>query len=117
MKTIKRNPYLRVKLKSLAEESRIIRNEKNRLKNSKHPLRSKYINGLHWHRIDVVRVEARATLLAYQYLRGFPYSVCESNPKHPPDWSKVASMVRRYGGIKDFDHKSWLRGDNLKQAA
>lgn len=113
---MKRNPYLKVKLKSLAEESKIIRHEKNHLKRNPYAGSVGYINGLHWHRIDHVRVEARATLLAYQYLRGIPYSVCEPGPKSEPAWDKVKRMVKMYGGV-EFDHEKWKNGEQLRKAA
>ena len=55
--------YLKVKIKSLAEESRIIRLEEKR---SFGPQRE----GLYFHRIWNVRHESRAAQLAYAYLRG-----------------------------------------------
>jgi hypothetical protein len=83
--------YLKVKVKSLAAEAKIIRKEEKRCKNSS--LR----NGLYRHRIDVVRYEARHTNLAYGFLRGRTYSQIESGAKKPPDWAKVRKMVEKYG--------------------
>ena len=107
-----RNPYLRVKLKSLAEESKIIRQEKQKQKRYGN---TSVVNSLHWHRIDVVRAEARATLLAYQYLRGKPYHICEPKAKTEPNWDRVENMVYKYGG-KKLNHKDWVRGELLKAA-
>ncbi len=104
---MKRNPFLRVKLKSLAAEADIIRLEERKANKYKDFTLQ---NELSVHRKYVVRRQARATLLAYQYLRGVPYHVCESpNPAkpNPPDWISVGKMVRRYGG-KSFDHEKWL---------
>jgi hypothetical protein len=66
--------YLRVKIKSLAEEARIIRHEEHRA--------SAYHRGLlcaklRDHRVKEVRPEARAALLAYAFLRGRPYTTVE----------------------------------------
>jgi len=83
--------YLKVKVKSLAAEAKIIRKEEKRCKNSS--LR----NGLYRHRIDVVRYESRHTNLAYGFLRGRTYSQIESGAKKPPDWAKVRKMVEKYG--------------------
>lgn len=106
---MKRNPFLRVKLKSLAEEARIIKHEERKANKYKdYDLQ----NSLSVHRKAVVRREARATLLAYQYLRGIPYSVCEKpNPDkpNPPYWPSVESMVKRYGRVRDFDHTAWVK--------
>lgn len=93
---MKRNVKLRVKLKSLAEEARIIRLEERR---ANHHKDYELQNSLAMHRKFTVRGEARSSLLAYQYLRGVPYHVCECPSKdNPPDWEAVASMVRRFGG-------------------
>lgn len=83
--------YLKVKIKSLAVEAKIIRNEEKRCKSSS--LRE----GLYRHRIDVVRKEARHTLLAYGFLRGLSYKDMEPNAKVAPDWNKVRKMVEKYG--------------------
>lgn len=60
---IDRREMLRVKLKSLAAEAKIIRKEERR---SWGGLRE----SLHLHRINEVRQEARATHLAYGFIRG-----------------------------------------------
>lgn len=57
---------------------------------------------LYRHRIDVVRPEARATHLAYGYLRGTPYSWMEHNAFLTPSEaqvlkSRVTEMVVKYG--------------------
>jgi len=56
--------YLKVKILSLAEESRIIRKETRAAK------QDSIKNGLYLHRVWVVRTEARVTYLAYGFLRG-----------------------------------------------
>ena len=89
-----KNPYLRVKLKSLAEEARIIRVEERRaIKHQNYSLQA----SLRWHRIDTVRKAARETLLAYQYLRGFAYKQVEKEGSIEPNWKSVLSMIQRYG--------------------
>jgi hypothetical protein len=115
---MKRNIFLRVKLKSLAEEARIIRREELKCK--------KLGQGASWerqslydHRIGTVRREARATLLAYQYLRGIPYAACETpNPeKHNPiNMDSLCHMLKKYGGT-DKGLSDWLEGKPLKKAA
>ncbi len=83
--------YLKVKLKSLAEEARIIRKETKRTK-----LRS-IKDGLYLHRTGIVRNEARHTLLAYGFLRGRTYHKIENKAKIEPSWDKVRKMVTKYG--------------------
>ncbi|MFQ6011538.1 MAG: hypothetical protein ACE5KG_05145 [Nitrososphaerales archaeon] len=81
--------FLKIKLKSLAAEARIIKHQEKK---------SKYWNfQLYHHRITVVRREARHTHLAYAFLRGRSYSQIEEKCHTPPDWEQVRRMVTRYG--------------------
>jgi hypothetical protein len=80
--------YLKVKLKSLAAEARIIRLEESR---NKH-----FRNGLSYHRRTVVRQEARLTLLAYGFVRGKAYEQIEKSERQP-DWDRVKKMIEKYG--------------------
>lgn len=83
--------YLKIKLKSLAQEAKYIRHAERKATGD---LRF----GLHQHRIFVVRSETRATLLAYGYLNGKSYTELESlKTTKRIDWEKVRSMVKRYG--------------------
>lgn len=103
---------LKIKLKSLAAESRIIRHEekKRRGQNWGHTGAAFYR-----HRMDVVRPEARATHIAYGFLKGLKYSQIESNPKTSPNWKRVESMVAKYSyGKKDLT--AWSHGDVQKVA-
>lgn len=83
--------YLKVKIKSLAAEAKIIRKETKRAK------LISIKNGLYRHRIDVVRVEARHTHLAYGFLRGKTYQQIEHNAQEAPNWPKVRKMIEKYG--------------------
>jgi hypothetical protein len=82
---------LKVKVKSLAAESKIIRLEEYRAKTV--GARA----SLHQHRVGVVRSATRHTLLAYGYLRGRSYGQLEVTCKRPPDWSAVEKMIKKYG--------------------
>ena len=83
--------YLKVKIKSLAAEAKIIREETKRARCPS------IKNGLYRHRIDVVRVEARHTHLAYGFLRGKTYHQIEKKAEVAPNWVKVRKMVEKYG--------------------
>lgn len=84
-----RRAMLKIKIKSLAEESKIIRLEEQR---------NKYLRvELHEHRVIDVRRESRASQLAYGYIRGRAYTSIEEGACTSPDWSKVASMVTKFG--------------------
>lgn len=91
-KIIDRREMLRVKLKSLAAEARIIRREELRTHGA---LREE----LHRHRVDIVRKVARDTHVAYGLIRGRTYEQIEpkTNPDSAPDWDAVNKMVAKYG--------------------
>ena len=90
---VDRREMLRVKLKSLAEESRIIRREELRTHGA---LRFDLRN----HRAVQVRREARHTLLAYGFIRGLKYREMEPNAFTVPDWERVKKMLKAYGPLK-----------------
>jgi hypothetical protein len=137
--------HLKVKIKSLAAESRIIRSEELKLKRS-YPARKeivpdgstsghhRYINRtdaetrrmkaasfrmvmLRAHRVNDVRQEARAALLAYAFIRGRSYRAAELNSCLGRDvcethrlCRKAADIALRFGG---FDMS--VRGMAAKQ--
>ncbi len=88
--------FLKVKIKSLAAESRIIRKE------TKKASQKSIKDGLYLHRIWVVRTEARSTYLAYGFLRGREYNQIERIAHIEPDWKRVLQMVSKY-----CVHKPW----------
>ncbi len=83
--------YLKVKIKSLGEEARIIRKETKRTRCIS------IKEGLYRHRIDTVRPEARHTHLAYGFIRGRTFKQIENKSKVAPDWKRVRKMVEKYG--------------------
>lgn len=102
--------YLKVKIKSLAEEARIIRKETKRAR------LSSIKNGLYRHRIDVVRYEARHTHLAYGFLRGRSYEQMEQKAHVAPDWKKVRKMVEKYGShLEGWDYNNESYSDYEKR--
>jgi len=103
---MKRNPYLRVKLKSLAEEARIIRIEELRANKARN---FDLQNGLRGHRVATVRRATRETLLAYQFLRGVPYAKVEKPNSNPVDLLAVLRMVKRYGDLKSGTEEQALK--------
>ncbi len=99
--------FLKVKLKSLAAESRIIRGLERK--------EMVFRNVLWSHRTGVVRDEARATLLAYGFIRGRSYAQMEGGTKAKPDWKKVEAMVKKYGAIHKWENATYqerLKVDN-----
>lgn len=112
------NVELKVKVKSLAAEARIIRDEERKIKSrlGKGPHKSDAhqhkdkdtLASLQNHRRGVVRHEQRHSLLAYGFLRGVAYRRMEPTCRVEPDWGKVLKMVERFGGKgKDNEFKSW----------
>lgn len=82
--------HLKIKVKSLASEARIIRKEAKKTSGD-----VKY--GLNAHRTSVVRPQARASLLAYGILRGVPYCVMERSCRYEPDFNRVIKMATSFG--------------------
>lgn len=91
-KIIDRREMLKIKLKSLAEEARIIRREEQRTRGA---LRDE----LHHHRIQVVRKAARETHIAYAEIRGIPLERVERQGSRPYDAKAVHAMVKKYGPV------------------
>lgn len=86
--------FLKIKLKSLAAEARIIRRQELKTKGKWNSLRE----DLYIHRTRVVRRAARETGLAYGFIRGRAYPALERTCEVPPDWKEVGKMVKKYGG-------------------
>jgi hypothetical protein len=89
-KIIDRREMLRVKVKSLAEESRIIRKEEGRTK-------GQIQYELHRHRVIDVRIAARHAHLAYGLIKGRSIDRMENGAKSPPKWIEVRRLLKKYG--------------------
>lgn len=87
---VDRREMLRVKIKSLAEEARIIRREEHR---SFGILREQ----LYLHRIGVVRRAAREAHIAYGLIRGRTFDQIEPARKTEPDWPAIRKLLTKYG--------------------
>ena len=112
-----KDTFLKVKVKSLAEEARIIRKEETNIKNLPKQYRDRSadatLTSLTLHRKDNVRNEARATQLARAYLKGKAYSLIEHKCTDNYRFSyyivpRILSMVVKYG-----DNKKTTREDIL----
>lgn len=99
---------LKVKAKSLAAESRIIRKEERQLyelMNNNEDFREGYVNDLHEHRVVDVRNEARATHIVRALLAGKSYTDIERTRKDAKEYSfwccvapRVITIAKKYGG-------------------
>lgn len=103
-----RRRELRVKIKSLAQEARIIRMEERRCRDSltrtvghddqRAALASAFAS-LRAHRVADVRRESRYSLLAYAMIRGRPLRQAEKvSDVAKIDRQKLADLFRRFGG-------------------
>lgn len=97
VKVTDKRAFLKVKLKSLAAEAKIIRKEEKRNQRLSLELRL--------HRVYNVRREARLTLLAYAFIRGRTYKSVEATVRqgHEPNWTRVKEMIIKYGRSFDPD--------------
>lgn len=98
---------LKIKIKSLAAEAKIIRQEERKyLKHARaceseeHAEEHRFtMRSLQSHRKGGVRSEQRCSLLAYGFLKGMPYKrmeqSCRENNK--PNWDTIEKMAIRFG--------------------
>lgn len=101
---IDRREMLRVKLKNLADEARLIRREESKTHGA---LREE----LRGHRRGIVRSEARCTLLAYGFIKGLTLEQMEPKRDSEPNWDKVRAMLKKYGPV------GMLEPEVMKKAA
>ncbi len=90
--TLGRVLFLKIKLKSLVDEARIIRKEERKIPKEHAWLR----NEMREHRVGVVRSASRSTHLAYGLARGLEYSVMEKKAECVPDWKAIDKMLASY---------------------
>lgn len=115
---------LKVKIKSLAAESKFIRKEELKARNcarwlakdpGKHntPGRDRFMKtreSLYGHRTGGVRHAARSTQLAYAFLRGKTYLATERCKQgNRPNQTEVGRMVRKYGKGTADELKAWFK--------
>lgn len=100
---INRKLGLKVKVKHLAEESRIIRAEERKNHGDTR-------EWLYLHRIGIVRPAARATHIAYAFAKGISLDKVERYPERIPTevWKMVAAMVKKYSGKTEKEYLNWL---------
>ena len=122
--------FLKVKIKSLAAEGRIIRKEERKALGSGRwlakaqkpadeiePEYERY-NRLRHHRVHAVRDEARASLLAYGFLRGRAYSQIEGGNTPAHILAKAATMATRFGGKAPSSLLLWAgRASKVEETA
>lgn len=88
---------LKVKIKSLAVEARIIKREEGKTKDPQ------LKNSLRFHRTYDVRKEARSAHLAYAFLKGFEYAQIESRCNEKPDFVRIKKLVEKFGRCYHYE--------------
>lgn len=88
----------KINVKSLACEARIIRREERRIKGPGH---IDTHNELHLHRTRNLREEARATQLAYAYLRGVPLELVEVNGSKPVPLDRIRDKIVKWAAYHE----------------
>lgn len=98
---------LKVKVKHLAEEARIIKKEEKRSGGDTR-------NWLYLHRIYGVRPECRASHIAYAFAKGISLEKVEKYPGEIPldVWVRSTKMVRLYSNKSMKDYKNWIGSSN-----
>lgn len=112
-------PYLRVKIKSLAAEARIIRHEEVKYKPRIKDDNQTYF-ALRYHRL-AIRGDTRSALLAYGILRGRTYRQIEAKCYEPPKLAQVRDNLVRFGNMsKEAASKlvtEWIEATPAEQQA
>lgn len=114
--------HLKIKIKYLAVEARIIKKEEQKVlaharKCNSTPRLQEYAEGhyvdyegLREHRLNVVRKHSRLNGLAYGFLRGTPYAQMEAKTHSPPDFGEIRKLAKRFGAVGDLSRwDQWLR--------
>ena len=100
--------HLKIKVKSLAAEARIIKHEERKTRGLER-------RELQDHRKGVVRREARHSGLALGYLRGRAYRAMEATCRTAPDWSAVERMIKRYGPPRhNMSFEDWRKNEQTE---
>ncbi len=105
--------HLKIKIKSLVDESKNIRSEANKTSGM-----AKW--RLQHHRTTVVRTHTRHNLLAYGLLRGVSYREIEKKCGTPPNFNTVIKHAKQFGAAEEYmeewvaDAKDYIKGDMNK---
>lgn len=93
---------LRVNVKSLASEARLIRQEERRCG-------SIYVAHLQQHRRVTVREESRYAQLALAFVRGRAYKAVEQGAKEKPSAQRLHAKLSRFVNVKLAEIEAWLK--------
>ena len=95
---------LRVNVKSLAAEARIIRLEERKVRDDS------ILGMMHGHRVHHVRNESRIAQLALACVRGVPYRMVENSTRNPVSVSDLRKKLNRFmaGLVTEEFVEGWL---------
>lgn len=93
--------HLRIKIKSLAAEAVIIRQEARKVSGM-----SKWV--LNDHRTRIVRDHSRHNLLAYGLLRRKSYAEMEKKCEIAPDFKRILEIAKRFGEEDELYSMQWI---------
>ena len=100
---------LKIKLKSLAEEQRIIRKEELKHK-GKWSFKAERLIA---HRKFHIRPIIRATHVVYGLIKGKEYHEIEQVSYSQPDWKSIKTMAKKYGSKEDYEKACLWEGNNI----
>ncbi len=106
---------LKVKIKSLASEAKIIRAEEEKIVAGNSLYWTRARSCLREHRINEVRKEARAALIAYAMIRGKPYHSVEQPKSKQLDVKAVQRIVDKFG-TRGMSVADWILQSQFKAA-
>ena len=89
-----RTIHLKIKVRSLVDESRSIRQEARKVSGM-----AKW--RLNHHRTTIVREHTRYNLLAYGILIRRPYGAMERSCRAEPSFTRVATIAKRFGATEE----------------
>lgn len=91
---------LKIKIKTLVDESREIRRQE--LANKRNET---LVGELYLHRTGIVRTAARESMIAYGIIRGRSYLAIEAVCRKAPSWKAIANLVDKFGARADYSGK------------
>lgn len=91
--------HMKIKIKSLAAEARIIRVEEAKAKKAR---KTELLSSLAEHRRGKLRQAARESYLVYAFLRGVPYWVVEKPGSSKPNWDEVEKAIKRFRSFNNW---------------
>ena len=97
---------LKIKLKALGAESRIIRHEELKRRGKNWAMKG---TQFYFHRVGQLRKTIRENHLAYGFLKGRTYRQLEQHPKTSPNWNNVLKHIERFSVSSSVQRESFVK--------